>query len=859
VLKAGTSEQVVWRARLVLGCLLLSALVFQRAPGPVAPGSRLDDPSALLRGALHLWDPDSALGQLQSQSFGYLLPIGPFQWLMHALSMPEWVGQRLWWCVVLCVAFLGVWKLANAWRYGVPWTRFAVALLYGVSPLLLSGMSISSAEVWPLAMAPWVLLPLVTPRARSGWWRVGWSAMAFALIGGADPVAAGLTLILPIAWLLTRRRDRWTLKVAAGWIGCVLAVSVWWLVPLLLVVNYGTPADRSAAIAQPRGETDDLDAAQWRPWIDKQNTSGNVLVLPTAHPSWLDDEVERRLASGVGDRTLPQALAHAGVRYVVIRNDRTADVPPAAAVHETLDEAGLKRVAHFGPTVGEYPSVEIYDVGSVNVARLIPESRFVEVRGATSDVPAVLSALGGDREAVTAADVSSGQGQLPLIQTDGLERRELGVDQPAGSRAERVELPPAGRQPSALVFRNPQIGRSACLHVANRSQCRPSTARDADEPGGLLRTVDLPQTASYELKGTALAQDGPALERLLSGPIGVSASSRAVVAPEGRPAAVVDQDITTTWIADAADRDPSLTLTLPTARKLSGLQFRTDSALASAAPTQLTLSLDGGPATAHKPDADGYVRFGEQLARTVEVRFVNPVAVSEIRVVGADELRQALRLDSRVGESCGSGPVVKVDGKPTMTRLTATMRDLLQRRPVSFTSCDSVPVVLQAGRHEVDVLTNGGLVPTEATLTKAGFGDVSVTPVQGVNVWRSNPAALTLEVPASSKQSVVTVAQNYSKGWVAYDGSGRKLTPIRVAGWQQGWVLPAGEEQLVNARFMPDRAYRAGLLVGSLAVLAVMAMALFYRRRTRRSGHQLKAAPWCRSWLQRARWTRPAS
>ncbi|TDD59177.1 DUF3367 domain-containing protein [Kribbella antibiotica] len=861
MLKAGTSEQVVWRARLVLGCLLLSALCFHRAPGPVAPGSRIDDPGALLSGALHLWDPNSGLGQLQSQAFGYLLPVGPFQWLMHAMSMPDWIGQRLWWCVVLCVAFLGVWKLANAWRYGVPWTRFAVALLYALSPLLLSGMSITSVEVWPLAMAPWVLLPLVTPRARSGWWRAGWSAMAFALIGGADPVAAGLTLVLPIVWLLTRRHDRWTLKMAVGWLGCVLAVSVWWLVPLLLVVQYGTPADRTAAFAQPRTDTNEVDSAQWRAWIDKQNTSGNVLVVPAVKAQWLDDEVERRLASGVGDRSFQQMLAHAGVRYLVIRNDRAAGVPPAAAVHETLGEAGLKRVAHFGTAIGDYPSVEIYDAGTASVARLIPESRLVEVRGTTSDVPAVLSALGGDREAITSVDVSGAQAELPLIQSDGLQRRELGVDQPAGSRAERVDVPAASRQPSALVLRNPQIGRSACLHLDSRSLCAPAPARDADEPGGLLRTVDLPRTASYWLNGTALPQDGPALERLLAGPIGVSASSRAVAAPEGRPGVVVDQDITTTWVADAADRKPTLTLSLPSARKLTGFQFRTQLASSAGTPTEVTLGFDGGPATVYKPDADGYVRFVERTARIVEFGFAptaKPVAVSEIRVVGADELRQALRLDDKVGQSCGSGPVVKVDGEPTMTQVTATMRDLLQRRPVAFTTCDPGPVVLQTGRHEVDVLTNGGLVPTEVTLTKAGFGDVSVTPVQGVNLWRPNPAVLTLEVPATSKQSVLTVAQNYNEGWVAYDGTGRELTPIRVAGWQQGWVLPPGEEQLVNARFMPDRAYRAGLLVGSAAVLAVMAMAVFYRRRTR-SGHQLKAARWCSSWLQRARWTRAAS
>jgi arabinofuranan 3-O-arabinosyltransferase len=53
-------------------------------------------------------------------------------------------------------------------------------------------------------------------------------------------------------------------------------------------------------------------------------------------------------------------------------------------------------------------------------------------------------------------------------------------------------------------------------------------------------------------------------------------------------------------------------------------------------------------------------------------------------------------------------------------------------------------------------------------------------------------------------------------------------------------VLPEGTEQVVTARFMPDRLYRAGLLVGLLALLAVVAMAVFFRRRSRHSGHRLR-------------------
>ena len=123
---------------------------------------------------------------------------------------------------------------------------------------------------------------------------------------------------------------------------------------------------------------------------------------------WLD-EVERRLGSGVGDETLQQALVRAGVKYVVVRNDLRFDaqVSPTIAVHESLDESGIKRVAYFGPPTGSsieqlgltldertrlpYPSVEIYDVGDVSPARLVPQSQVVEVRGAPEDVPAVLS------------------------------------------------------------------------------------------------------------------------------------------------------------------------------------------------------------------------------------------------------------------------------------------------------------------------------------------------------------------------------------------------------------------------------------------------------------------------------------
>jgi arabinofuranan 3-O-arabinosyltransferase len=1262
-LRAGSPEQVVWRARLVLGCLLLIALSFHQAPGKIVPDTKLDltaNPGAFLARALHLWDPQGAFGQLQNQAYGYLLPMGPFHWLLDVVNVPGWAIQRLWWALVLCTAFVGVWKLAGALGYGAPWARFTVALLYALSPRMLGEVAVTSIEVWPLAMAPWVLLPLVTPPARSGWWRVGWSAMAFGLVGGVNAVATGATLVLPALWLLTRRLDRSTLKITAAWFGCIVAVSFWWLVPLLLLGRYSPPfldwienaatttntasifesfrgtsqwlnflatgggpswpagwlfvtqpaliiataavallglaglamgslknrgflqlsvvvglllltlghhssplsgqvqdlldgplaalrnthkfelvvrlplalaaahaltrltswatargvqrrlvpalaACLVLSVATPaifaqltRDESYEAIPAHWREaasWLDSQQTSGSVLVVPAASfadftwgstkdepfqallkrpmavrdavplgsagtTRWLD-EVERRLGSGIGDRTLQQALARAGVRYVVVRNDLRYDaqVSPTVAVHESLAEAGIARAAYFGPPTGSsiespevtldertrvpYPSVEIYDVGAdVSPARLVPQSQLVAVRGGSEDVPSVLSALGGNREAVLSTDTNGLD--LPVVQTDGLQRREVSVGRPAenyspvmtasdpgrmdrrtldylldppspattrvwaggvadvrasssaadadatlrtgpgngpfaavdgdpstrwisgtfgqssgewleldftaprkvsdlkvqfslqapttdpvrtlkvdtdagslttvvedtdkpqpvpapdgftqrlrlsvgvtdgknpnGVAIAEVMLPgltpvsrlevPGGlaKQPDALVFRNEQTGRSACLHVGVRPLCRQGVAKDSEEPTGLYRSVDLPGAASYKLQGTALPRDGASLERLLEVPGGItaSASSRAVTAPEGRPGAVVDQDLGTGWVAAPEDEHPTLTLKLPVARKLQGMQFLSDPYLAAARPTEVEVRFDGGMPTTLPVTPEGFVTFPDRFksVRTVELAFTGtsdlvdvdsatglsrrlPVGVAELRILGANDLRKAIDPKAATGAVCGFGPTVQVDGVPAATKVDATMRDVLQRRPVKYSLCQQPSVPLQADRHTLDVVASKDFAPVELQLTRTDAVTPENVAAQGVNVWRPSPSELTLEAPLATEDSVLTVAQNFSAGWEAYDGTGRKLVPIRVGGWQQGWLLPAGPEQQVTARFTPDRDYRAGLLVGLVALFLVAGLAIFSRRRSRHSGHRLREAQRISAW-----------
>ena len=139
-------------------------------------------------------------------------------------------------------------------------------------------------------------------------------------------------------------------------------------------------------------------------------------------------------------------------------------------------------------------------------------------------------------------------------------------------------------------------------------------AKDSEEPTGLIRSVDLPEAASYALQGTALPRDGAALERLLvvPGAITATASSRSVTAPEGRPGAAVDTDLGTGWVAAPDDQKPTLTLKLPQARKLQGLQFLTDPYLAASRPSEVSVRFDGGPSSTVAVTPEGFVTFPDR-------------------------------------------------------------------------------------------------------------------------------------------------------------------------------------------------------------------------------------------------------
>ena len=40
---------------------------------------------------------------------------------------------------------------------------------------------------------------------------------------------------------------------------------------------------------------------------------------------------------------------------------------------------------------------------------------------------------------------------------------------------------------------------------------------------------------------------------------------------------------------------------------------------------------------------------------------------------------------------------------------------------------------------------------------------------------------------------MIVVPESINPGWIAHTANGVTLTPVVVNGWQQGWVVPAGD------------------------------------------------------------------
>jgi arabinofuranan 3-O-arabinosyltransferase len=235
----------VSRLRLALICLALTVLVFLQSPGAEAADTKLDlvvSPGRFLRHAVTMWDPVAGGGQLQDQAYGYLFPMGPFFLLGKLAAVSPWVLQRAWESLVLVTAFLGIVRLSRLLGVAGFWPRVAAGLSYAMAPRMVMELGVISSELLPVALLPWMLIPLVKASSTGSPRRAAaLSGLALLCVGGINASATLAVLPVPALWLLTRSAGPRRRALASWWLIAVMLASLWWTVPLLLLGKYSQP------------------------------------------------------------------------------------------------------------------------------------------------------------------------------------------------------------------------------------------------------------------------------------------------------------------------------------------------------------------------------------------------------------------------------------------------------------------------------------------------------------------------------------------------------------------------------------------------------------------------------------------
>lgn len=261
-----------------------------QSPGKIVSDTKYDllvDPIGFLTRSLHIWTDESFSGQVQNQSYGYFFPQGAFFAAGQLAHVPPWITERLWWALALTIGFTGIYRLARALGIGrTPW-QILGALAFVGAPKVLTSLGTISSEIWPMMLAPWVVLAIHkgltsrwTPR-RAG----AGAALAVALMGAVNAVATVAACLPALLWLLTSRPNRTWRRLAGWWIGLTALVSIWWIVPLFVlgsvappfldyIESAGVTSRWSALVEVLRG------SSSWVPYISP-NIGANELVVAT--------------------------------------------------------------------------------------------------------------------------------------------------------------------------------------------------------------------------------------------------------------------------------------------------------------------------------------------------------------------------------------------------------------------------------------------------------------------------------------------------------------------------------------------------------------------------------------------------
>ncbi len=423
--------------------------------------------------------------------------------------------------------------------------------------------------------------------------------------------------------------------------------------------------------------------------------------------------------------------------------------------------------------------------------------------------------------------------------------REVRLDGRTPTR--RFVLPGTTPAGAGLVF-SAVPGRRACTITLGRPDCDVARIRGAEERGGMHRSFTTEAGSRVRITGHVVARNTTEAARLLApldADLTVGATSAFGQDPKVSGRFAHDGEPTTSWVSDDSDRYPTLIFEWRRPRTITAVTVARQG-LPGEPRTAVVTGEDGEPqeialGTGRAQELPDAIRTRRLTIRFEKEPGAAHVVVPDVSLTGADVVRPFLP-DTPTGAVCGFGPEIELDGRAVKTRVTGTMADIVNGSPLALEACGTPE--LGAGEHRLDVVPNAEMEVLDlAVVPDAAAGAEPGRRAVELGDWGS--ARRTARV-AAGPAAVLHLPENFNDGWIA-EVDGERLEAIRVDGWQQAWLLPAGGAVEVELRYAPEGVYDvalpAGLAVsGGVLLAGVAALVLLLWRRRRRPPRE--ARPW---------------
>jgi arabinofuranan 3-O-arabinosyltransferase len=348
--------------------------------------------------------------------------------------------------------------------------------------------------------------------------------------------------------------------------------------------------------------------------------------------------------------------------------------------------------------------------------------------------------------------------------------------------------------------------------------CNPALTNPAEEQYGFGHAFTAGASGLTTLHGSAVLISASLAGKYLGtnrAGAWVRASSTYTNDPQDQARAAFDGDPATAWTASGIDTQPALTIGWRRPRTVGRMTIQRPPG--AVGPLQVLIAGSGGQVRGASVGPSGAVRFAPMRTTRLTIRFTSlqvPLQISDLVIPGVPQLGTPpvpLRL------RCGLGPALNVNGKAVPTRVWGTYADLLDQRPLHFAACS--PVAIQAGGNQVTEPARDSYSVQDVVVGAPRPGVAAPAASARIMTWTSSRRVVRV---TASTRSYLVVNENFNPGWRAVI-DGRQLRAVRLDGWKQAWLLPAGTAGVVTLTYPPNAIYQGAILAG----LSALALALF--------------------------------